>query len=111
MSNNDGWGDDEEDDNLLAAVEYVENSFCEVISDDGDDDSMLLAAVEDVEKSLIEDEKVEVKGKADDDDYESLGISPPNQKEEAGLQHHFGLKKFKPLQWKIISSVMKERKG
>ena len=52
---------------------------------------------------------VEVKDKADEDSYEALQLSPPTAEEERCLRDQFGLKHFKPLQWRIISSVMKER--
>lgn len=97
---------------LAAAAESLEKSVCEGIEED-EDDELLMSAAEDAEKSILEDEaaKVNVKEKADEEDYESLGINPPTEDEEKCLQREFGLNKFKPLQWKIISSVMKDRKG
>ena len=97
------WDDDGEDDILAEAADDVEKSFREFQDEDDED---LLAAVEDKE-SLAE---VDVKNKADEDSYEALGVSPPSSAEERCLKDQFGLSEFKPLQWKIVRSVMVDRK-
>jgi len=77
--------------------------------DDVDGDELLMDSImEDPEQDSVE-AAVEVKDKADEDSYEALQLSPPTAEEERCLRDQFGLKHFKPLQWRIISSVMKER--
>ena len=95
------WEDDGDDDILAEAANDVEKSFMEFQDDDED----LLAAVEDSETV-----KIDVKDKADEDSYEALGVSPPSASEDKCLRDQFGLTKFKPLQWKIVQSVMVERR-
>ena len=50
-----------------------------------------------------------MKDKADEDSYEAFGVCPPAASEEQCLKDQFGLTKFKPLQRKIVRSVMVER--
>ena len=97
------WDDDGDDDILAEAADDVEKSILEFHDDDDDD---LLVAVEDCESAS----EVELKDKADEDSYEALGVSPPSASEERCLKDQFGLTKFKPLQWKIVRSVMVDRK-
>ena len=97
------WSDDEDDRYLAQVAEHVENSFL-----DDDDDDFLTAAANDIEEK--ESAKITVKDKADEDSYEALGVNPPSAAEETCLKDQFGLSKFKPLQWKIVRSVMKERR-
>ena len=59
---------------------------------------------------FFQESKVEVKKKADEDSYEALGLSPPSSSEDKCLRDQFGLSRFKPLQWKIVSSVMKDKR-
>ena len=96
------WDDDGDDNFLAEAADDAEKSMLEFQDDDDDD---LLAAVEDRESV----EEVDVKDKADEDSYEALGVSPPSASVEGCLKHQFGLTKFKPLQWKIVRSVMEDR--
>ena len=96
------WDDDGDDDILAEAANDVEKSFMEFQDDDDED---LLAAVEDSEPV-----KIDVKDKADEDSYEALGVSPPSASEDKCLRDQFGLTKFKPLQWKIVQSVMVDRR-
>ena len=97
------WDDDGDDDILAEAADDVEKSILEFHDYDDDD---LLVAVEDCESAS----EVELKDKADEDSYEALGVSPPSASEERCLKDQFGLTKFKPLQWKIVRSVMVDRK-
>ena len=47
---------------------------------------------------------------ADVDSYQELGLTPPAPGDETCLKDQFGLKAFKPLQWKIIRSLMVDRR-
>eukprot|EP00088_Acartia_fossae_P057671 TRINITY_DN672_c0_g1_i5.p1 TRINITY_DN672_c0_g1~~TRINITY_DN672_c0_g1_i5.p1 ORF type:complete len:1015 (-),score=248.00 TRINITY_DN672_c0_g1_i5:268-3312(-) len=93
--------------------------------DDSDnDDSWLAEAAEDADRSMnieradksgnsdgsFDASTIEVKDRADEDDFKALNLEPPNARELQSLLSNFGHNKFKPLQWKIVGSVMKERR-
>ena len=56
------------------------------------------------------EEKVDIKDKADEDSFEALGITSPTAAQTKVLQDKFGHQVFKPLQWRIVSSVVEERR-
>merc|ERR1719369_1942938 len=56
------------------------------------------------------DDVIETKDKADEDDYAALNLKPPHSKHTQFLSTEFGHSKFKPLQWRIIRSVLEERR-
>jgi len=61
-------------------------------------------------KDVVEVRDVEVKEKADQDDYATLKLTPPTSQQTRFLSSNFGHSQFKPLQWKIISSVINEKR-
>jgi len=61
-------------------------------------------------KAVVEVRDVEVKEKADQDDYATLKLTPPTSQQTRFLSSNFGHSQFKPLQWKIISSVINEKR-
>ena len=73
------------------------------------DDADLLACAEEAESSFAA-ETIELKEKADEESYSSLGLCPPGPEDENCLREQFGLRAFKPLQWRIIRSVMVDRR-
>ena len=73
------------------------------------DDADLLACAEEAESSFAA-ETIELKEKADEESYSSLGLCPPGPEDENCLRDQFGLRAFKPLQWRIIRSVMVDRR-
>ena len=104
----DSWADDVEDDDLMALAEQAEQSVTGVSkgtdkSSFDDDDELLLVAATD-EPAIV------TKDKADEDSYEALNLVPPSVEQEKFLMNNFGHSKFKPLQWRIVSSTMKERR-
>ena len=99
LIDNDDWGDDGDEDFLATAAASVEESFVE----DDADDALLAAAADTLEQ-------VEVKQSADEDDYQALGLRPPSREVERCLGDEFGLTRFKPLQWRIVQSVMEDRR-
>merc|ERR1719341_867087 len=54
--------------------------------------------------------KIDPKLKAEEDTFQALNLVPPTKQQNAFLKSNFGHPAFKPLQWKIIKSVMEERK-
>jgi len=133
-SEDDMWGD-EEDDDLIAAVEQSELSMNEADVEREEEKPKLLSFTskntlkeEDPELSFFEDEdddilmvaaataeeagteKVKTKDKADEDSYEALGLVPPSKQQEQFLRDNFGHPQFKPLQWRIIRSTMVEKR-
>eukprot|EP00092_Neocalanus_flemingeri_P014346 GFUD01015474.1.p1 GENE.GFUD01015474.1~~GFUD01015474.1.p1 ORF type:complete len:1050 (+),score=352.66 GFUD01015474.1:77-3226(+) len=109
-SPNDMWGD-EDDDDFLALAEESELSVLEDKTDqnddqsffEDDDDDLLMASVAE------ESEVIKTKDKADEDSYEALGLVPPTAQQEKFLRSNFGHSQFKPLQWRIVRSVMVDR--
>ena len=96
-SAHDLWGD-EDDDDLVALAEQSELSFSIEQNLDSTNEEDLLV------------ETIATKDKADEDSYDALGLVPPTKEQENFLRNTFGPPKFKPLQWRIIRSVMVERK-
>ena len=47
---------------------------------------------------------------SEDESYEALGLSAPPLEDDSCLRVRFGLRAFKPLQWRIIRSVMVDRR-
>ena len=45
-----------------------------------------------------------------DADFLALKLKPPTVEQSNFLRKTFGLEKVKPLQWKVIRSVMQERR-
>jgi len=122
----DDWGDDGDDDLLLAAAteldESVEkkNSEEESFLEDSDDDLLATSLIE-VEERLfsptkpaqqVEEKIIDANEKmlVDENDYDSLQLVPPTTRQESFLAANFGHARFKPLQWGIVRSVMEERR-
>jgi len=129
--NNDLWGDEDEEEDLLAAVEQTELSIIDpdlslntsppstatsvpkkdvdeensFFADEDDDDMFLAAATAEDVKDVVK-----IKDKADEDSYEALGLVPPSKRQEEFLRNNFGHPEFKPLQWRIIQSTMVEKR-
>ena len=74
------------------------------IFNDGLDEELL--ALVDVIESGNNVEEV----KEDIDDFEELGLTPPSDEINIFLSTNFGIKAVKPLQWKIIKSLMEEKR-
>lgn len=118
------WGEDgDEDDELLAAA--VDGATSTGISaaacspadmhgrldeDSGDDEILLKSLIEEEDKLEEELPPMETKDKADLDDFSQLGVAPPGSAHNSFLAANFGHSAFKPLQWRIIKSVMEERR-
>ena len=105
----DQWGDSDDDADLLASIEVVEKNekYLSIAQSHSASSSNNTTNTEDREE---EKENVEVKMKADCETYEGLGLTPPSQEHEDCLRDQFGLRTFKPLQWKIIRGVMEEKR-
>jgi len=105
-----------EDDELCAIADQADSSLNNSATEQEVDQSLLDDGEDDcfntLDDSAAQDqgEEVEVKSKADSDDFESLNLEPPSPEEEAALSANFGHSSFKPLQWRIIRSVMKDRR-
>ena len=112
------WGDEEDDAALFDMVDQEQNVAGlpqtekqaeddpfkdEEFFDDGEDDALMLSVLE-------VEEKVDIKDKADEDSFEALGITPPTAAQTKFLRDNFGYPAFKPLQWRIVSSVVEERR-
>jgi len=101
------WGDEEDEDDLVALVEQSELSMVEENNVDNslfdDDDDLLMASMAE------EPEVIKTKDKADEDSYEALGLVPPTEEQEKFLRSTFGHSEFKPLQWRIIRSAMVDK--
>ena len=108
MSSHDMWGDEDDEDDLVALVEQSELSMVEdnnvdnSLFDDDDDDLLMASMAE-------EPEIIKTKDKADEDSYEALGLVPPTEEQEKVLRSRFGHSEFKPLQWRIIRSTMVDK--
>jgi len=109
------WADDDDDELLALATQteapsnHDKNTSGDV-SDmfDDDDDLLMQSIVEEPEDG--DTEAIVAKDKADEDDYAALNLTPPDQKYIQFLSDEFGHSKFKPLQWRIIKSVLEERR-
>ena len=104
----DQWGDSDDDADLLASVEVAERNEQYLSLAQKNSSNHTLDRQE--EKKVENVENVEVKVKADCESYEGLGLTPPSQEHEDCLRDQFGLRTFKPLQWKIIRGVMEDRR-
>ena len=105
------WDDDDDElfEQVAEKVEESEKNKTSTgdVSDMFDDEDDLLM------QSIIEEESeetVETKDKADEDDYAALNLKPPEPQHTEFLSTEFGHGKFKPLQWRIIQSVLVERR-
>lgn len=72
--------------------------------DDDYDDELMLSAVESYE---LQADKVDESVRFETED---LGTDQPEEKYLLALKEHFGHSQFRPLQWKIISSIMVEKR-
>lgn len=103
------WGD--EDDELFAMVDQEETpgnveSKEDDPFDDGEDDALMQSLLE----ISGEEDKIEAKDKADEDSFEALDLVPPTAQQNHFLKTNFGHSAFKPLQWRIVRSVMEDRR-
>jgi Werner syndrome ATP-dependent helicase len=103
------WGD--EDDDLFAMVDQPEAAGITENKDDdpfddGEDDALMQSVLE----ISAEEDKIEGKDKADEDSFEALNLVPPTSQQNHFLKTNFGHSAFKPLQWRIVRSVMEERR-
>ena len=85
----DDWGADEDDDFLAGAADEMDKKKST------DDDSMLFDDDDDeLLASFIEEEEaaapIEVKEKADKDDFEELNLTPPTPEQTSFLASNFG---------------------
>jgi len=115
------WGEEDEED-LLAVAEAGEQVKKEEEEEDpfadGEDDLLMQSLLEvDEEEGEVEEKieekvetKVETKAKADEDSFEALKLEPPTAQQNNFLTSNFGHRGFKPLQWRIVRSVMVERR-
>lgn len=69
---------------------------------DGDFDESALMELDEAEKSLVDD--------VQEDDEDDPQNQPHDQKYLEVLKQYFGYSKFRPMQWKIVNSVLNEKK-
>jgi len=105
--------DDEDDEEFMALASQTEKvlpntSGADLFDDNDDDDLLMQSIVEDPNDG--ETEAIEAKDKADEDDYAALNLTPPEPKYIKFLSEEFGHSKFKPLQWRIVKSVLEDRR-
>ena len=89
----DDWGSDENDDFLAGAAAEMDEKITVAHDNselfDDDDDVLLQSFIEAEEENSIV-AKIEVKEKADKDDFEELNLTPPTSNQTSFLVSNFG---------------------
>ncbi|XP_050418072.2 bifunctional 3'-5' exonuclease/ATP-dependent helicase WRN [Patella vulgata] len=84
-------------------VNGLEDEFEDEFGDDFDEDAINM--IDEAEKSIMDDNVV-----VDENEDEDASNQPTEPKYLEVLKQYFGYSKFRPMQWKIINSVLNEKK-
>ncbi|XP_062985107.1 bifunctional 3'-5' exonuclease/ATP-dependent helicase WRN [Elgaria multicarinata webbii] len=108
----------------LSFIDDEENSSCTIESDD-EFEMEMLKTLEDADKSSVDvtdsspgeskrhniaDDNDEDEGIEEEEESWDSCLARPNAKQITCLKMYFGHSSFKPVQWKVISSVLQDRR-
>ncbi|KAE8631557.1 hypothetical protein XENTR_v10001231 [Xenopus tropicalis] len=99
--------DEEFESEIIKSLEDLDNSIEEAIGTSVHQTGLIPAKSVDTVADEEEDEGIE---EEDDDDDWDPSIPEPNAEQVSCLKTYFGHSSFKPVQWKVIHSVLRERR-